>query len=66
MGVAHAQVAANTAQADYSGIIDQFHTAANAWGPALQQAATVLYWSLITISLVLTFMPMALRGAETQ
>jgi type IV secretion system protein TrbL len=64
MGVAHAQVAANAAQADYSGIIDQFHTAANAWGPALQQAATVLYWSLITISLVLTFMPMALRGAE--
>jgi type IV secretion system protein TrbL len=64
MAAANAQVAANTAQADYSGIIDQFRTAANAWGPALQQAATVLYGSLITISLVLTFMPMALRGAE--
>ena len=64
IGVAHAQVAANSAQSDYSGLIDQFHTAANAWGPALQQAATALYWSLITISFVLTFIPMALRGAE--
>lgn len=62
---AHAQDAGTAAtNANYTGIIDMFNSAASKWQGPLQSAAAALYWSLVTISLVLTFMPLALRGAE--
>lgn len=59
--VAHAQV-------DNTGVLDQalrqYRTAAEGWQNAAQGAATALFWSLATISLVWTLGQLALRRAE--
>lgn len=59
--VAHAQV-------DNAGVLDkalrQYRTAAEGWQSAGQGAATTLFWSLATISLVWTMGQLVLRRAE--
>jgi len=50
--------------ANYTNLIDLFNTASVQWQAPLQTAAEALYGTLITITLVLTFMPLAVRGAE--
>ena len=59
--VAHAQV-------DNTGVLDQalkqYRTAAEAWQSAAHGAATTLFWSLATISLVWTMGQLVLRRAE--
>lgn len=60
-GTAHAQV-------DNAGVLDQalrrFREAAQGWQDASHSAATSLFWSLATISLVWTIGQLALRRAE--
>jgi type IV secretion system protein TrbL len=50
--------------ANYTNLIDLFNTESAKWQAPLQSAAQVLYGTLITITLVLTFIPLAVRGAE--
>jgi type IV secretion system protein TrbL len=50
--------------ANYTSLIDLFNTESAKWQAPLQSAAQVLYGTLITITLVLTFIPLAVRGAE--
>lgn len=45
-------------------VLDRFHEAASTWGPAIEAAATYLFWSLAVISMVWTFGLMALRKAD--
>ena len=61
VGVAHAQV-------DSSGVLDQalnlYRSAETRWQNVAMGAATTLFWSLATISLVWTMGQLALRRAE--
>ncbi|MCP1633706.1 P-type conjugative transfer protein TrbL [Kerstersia gyiorum] len=45
-------------------VLDRFHDAAATWGPAIQSAASRLFWSLVVISMVWTFGLMAMRKAD--
>lgn len=45
-------------------VLDRFHAAASTWGPAIEAAATRLFWTLVVISMVWTFGMMALRKAD--
>lgn len=47
-----------------SDVLDRFHTVASTWGPAIEAAASRLFWSLVVISMVWTFGQMALRKAD--
>lgn len=47
-------------------VVQQFHAQASTWQNAITQAATWLYWTLVTISMVWTFGMMALRKADIQ
>ena len=44
--------------------MERFEIAASTWGPAIESAASRLFWSLATISMVWTFGFMALRQAD--
>jgi type IV secretion system protein VirB6/type IV secretion system protein TrbL len=45
-------------------VLDKYHAAASGWATVIQGAATRLFWSLATISMVWTFGMMALRRAD--
>ncbi|MFI0472025.1 P-type conjugative transfer protein TrbL [Halomonas sp. HMF6819] len=45
-------------------VLDRFHSAASTWGPAIEAAASRLFWTLVVISMVWTFGMMALRKAD--
>ena len=45
-------------------VLDRFHTTASTWGPAIEAAASWLFWTLVVISMVWTFGMMALRKAD--
>src|SRR5690554_3800105 len=45
-------------------VLDRFHTTASTWGPAIEAAASRLFWSLVVISMVWTFGQMAMRKAD--
>lgn len=45
-------------------VLNRFHTTASTWGPAIEAAASRLFWSLVVISMVWTFGMMALRKAD--
>lgn len=45
-------------------VLDRFHNTASTWGPAIQAAASRLFWALVVISMVWTFGMMALRKAD--
>ena len=45
-------------------VLDRFNSAASTWGPAIQSAASRLFWTLVVISMVWTFGMMALRKAD--
>lgn len=45
-------------------VLDRFHNTASTWGPAIEAAASRLFWSLVVISMVWTFGMMALRKAD--
>ena len=45
-------------------VLDRFHTTASTWGPAIEAAASRLFWTLVVISMVWTFGMMALRKAD--
>ena len=45
-------------------VLNRFHSAASTWGPAIEAAATRLFWTLVVISMVWTFGMMALRKAD--
>ncbi|MFP2768285.1 P-type conjugative transfer protein TrbL [Oceanisphaera sp. KMM 10153] len=45
-------------------VLDRFHGAASTWGPAIEAAASRLFWTLVVISMVWTFGMMALRKAD--
>nr|WP_321266045.1 P-type conjugative transfer protein TrbL [Alcaligenes faecalis] len=45
-------------------VLDRFHTTASTWGPAIEAAASRLFWSLVVISMVWTFGQMAIRKAD--
>lgn len=45
-------------------VLDRFHGAASTWGPAIEAAASRLFWTLVVISMVWTFGMMALRRAD--
>jgi type IV secretion system protein TrbL len=62
---AHAADAGAVANnANYTSLIDLFNTESAKWQAPLQSAAQALYGTLITITVVLTFIPLAVRGAE--
>lgn len=44
--------------------MERFELAASTWGPAIESAASRLFWSLVMISMVWTFGFMALRQAD--
>ena len=50
--------------ANYTNLIDLFNTESAKWQAPLQNAAQALYGTLLTITMVLTFIPLAVRGAE--
>lgn len=45
-------------------VLDRFHNTTSTWGPAIEAAASRLFWSLVVISMVWTFGMMALRKAD--
>lgn len=45
-------------------VLKRFHDAAATWGPAIESAASRLFWTLVVISMVWTFGMMALRKAD--
>ncbi|WHQ45730.1 P-type conjugative transfer protein TrbL [Alcaligenes faecalis] len=45
-------------------VLKRFHDAAATWGPAIESAASRLFWALVVISMVWTFGMMALRKAD--
>ena len=45
-------------------VLDRYRAAAQGWGNAVQGAATTLFWSLATISMVWTFSQLAMRSAD--
>ena len=45
-------------------VLDRFHSAASTWGPAIEAAASRLFWSLVVTSMVWTFGMMPLRKAD--
>jgi len=45
-------------------VLVRFHNAASTWGPAIEGAASRLFWSLVVISMVWTFGMMLLRKAD--
>ena len=45
-------------------VLDRYYTAARTWGTIITNAASRLFWSLVTISMVWTFGMMALRRAD--
>ncbi len=45
-------------------VLDRFHTTASTWGPAIEAAASRLFWSLVVISMIWTFGQMAMRKAD--
>lgn len=45
-------------------VLERFHTTASTWGPAIEAAASRLFWTLVVISMVWTFGMMALRKAD--
>lgn len=45
-------------------VLNRFHSTASTWGPAIEAAATRLFWALVVISMVWTFGQMALRKAD--
>nr|WP_208800747.1 P-type conjugative transfer protein TrbL [Xanthomonas cucurbitae] len=45
-------------------VLQRFHNAASTWGPAIEAAASRLFWALVVISMVWTFGMMALRKAD--
>lgn len=57
-----------SAAIDNSGILDQvlarYYAAASTWGGVISAAASRLFWSLATISMVWTFGQLALRKAD--
>lgn len=42
-------------------VLDRFHNTTSTWGPAIEAAASRLFWSLVVISMVWTFGMMAWR-----
>lgn len=44
--------------------LNHYHNAAETWGPAIEAAASRLFWTLVLISMVWTFGMMALRKAD--
>ena len=48
----------------FEGIVSVFEVVTKSWAPAFSEAATRLFWSLATISMVWTFGKMALHRAE--
>jgi len=45
-------------------VLKRFHDAAATWGPAIESAASRLFWTLVVISMVWTFGMMDLRKAD--
>ncbi|MBQ0342011.1 P-type conjugative transfer protein TrbL [Providencia rettgeri] len=45
-------------------VLNRFHSAASTWAPTIEGAASRLFWTLVTISMVWTFGMMALRKAD--
>ncbi|MFT0212491.1 P-type conjugative transfer protein TrbL [Pseudomonas sp. F1_0610] len=45
-------------------VLERFHNTASTWGPAIEAAASRLFWALVVISMVWTFGMMALRKAD--
>ena len=44
-------------------VLDRFHSAASTWGPAIEAAASRLFWTLVVISMVcLPTLSFALHG----
>lgn len=45
-------------------VLSRFHSATSTWGPTIEAAATRLFWTLVIISMVITFGFMLLRKAD--
>ncbi|MFH4543960.1 P-type conjugative transfer protein TrbL [Vibrio alginolyticus] len=45
-------------------VLSRFHGATSMWGPTIEAAATRLFWTLVIISMVITFGFMLLRKAD--
>lgn len=45
-------------------VLSRFHSATSTWGPKIEAAATRLFWTLVIISMVITFGFMLLRKAD--
>lgn len=59
---AHAADSANL----LNNVLDRYMSAASAWGGVITSAASRLFWSLVAISMVITFGFMLLRKADIQ